>query len=75
VRKTGEKVFNDRLSDIPVRSFGKYPALTGIQASTGRMYQSKLKLMKYRLNFYSNIEKTPFQKWVFWMIKTLRGGC
>lgn len=71
-----EHVFYDRLAKIPLPSFGKFPDFAGIQASTGKLYQTKLKLIKYRLyhrlHFYSNMEKTLFQKMILQIIKTIR---
>jgi hypothetical protein len=71
-----ENVFYSRLADVPANSFGKYPVLIGIKASTGKAYQSKIGLLKCliynRLNFYSNVEKTALQKVILSLIKGLK---
>ena len=69
-----EHAFYERLANIPIHSFRKYPDFTGLQASTGRTYQSKMILLRNRLynqlNFFSNTEKNLFQKLIF-SVKTL----
>ena len=69
-----EHAFYERLANIPIDSFGKYPDFIGLQASTGSPYQSKSKLMINRLynqlDFFSNKEKNSFQKCIF-AFKTL----
>lgn len=71
-----EHAFFERLKDIPIPSFGVYPVHIGIQASTGKMYLSKTKLIKYRLynrlNFFSNLELTSFQRMVLRIIRSFR---
>ncbi|KAA6318783.1 hypothetical protein EZS27_031251 [termite gut metagenome] len=72
-----EYVFFDKLSSIPISSFGRYPIFIGISGSTGQLYtKSKMRYIKSylfnQLNFYSNIEKTPFQKFVFHIMVVLK---
>ena len=71
-----EHTFFIRMANIPIPSFGKYPYFIGIQASTEKRYLSRIKLLKYRLynrlNFFSNMKLTLFQKIVLYTIKFFR---
>lgn len=69
-----EHAFCKRLANISIASFGKYPDFRGLQASTGKVYQSKIILNRNRLynrlSFFSNTEKNAFQKSMYFF-KTL----
>lgn len=71
-----EHAFYIRLADMPASSFGRYPDFAGIQATTGKIYQSKLKFIKYclynYLGFYSNRRKSLVQKIILQIVKTFR---
>jgi hypothetical protein len=69
-----EHVFFERLKSIPIISFRKYPNIIGISGSSGGLYtRSKLGLLRCaiynKLNAYSNIQRTPYQKFVMCIIK------
>jgi hypothetical protein len=72
-----EYVFFNKLKSLAIPSFGKCPIFIGISGSTGDLYtKSKIQLMKSiiynKLNFYSNVKTTPFQRMALHILWTLK---